>query len=280
MKFEIWHYWVIAAFLFFMLEVFIPGFILGSIGLGCLLAMLGALFHLPLWFNILLFIAGFFISILMLKPLLKKMEKASNVKTNAEGLIGKIGKVCERIDIKAGTGRVHIDGDDWKAIASDYGIIEVGTIVEVIALESIIVTVRKIQSNDEEIENKEKPVAQTLQNNKGLILTMGNKKEIVHHEEILCLYSQQKITYLITTEEKQLVLDESLEKIEERLGNHVFFRANRQNIITPGIVKEYKTKSDGKIEIILKPLSNLPKSISVSRLKAHAFRKWIDKQVN
>lgn len=279
MNFEIWHYWVIAAFFFFMLEVFIPGFIMGSIGIGCLLATVGALLHLPVWFNIVLLIVGFLVGIGMLKPLLKRMEKTNYVKTNADGLIGKIGKVIETIDLVKGTGRVHVDGDEWKAISQNHTVIEKDSIVEITALESIVVTVRPVQNNDEEIENKEKPVAQMLKNNKGLILSIGNKKEIVHHEEILCLYSNQKITYLINTNEKQMVVDESLEKLEERLGNHYFFRANRQFIITSGLVKEYKTKSDGKVEVMLKSLPNLPFSISVSRLKAHAFRKWMEKQV-
>lgn len=281
MKFEIWHYWIIGAFFFFMLEVFVPGFILGSIGLGCLLATGGALLHLPLWFNVILFIAGFFVGISMLKPLLKKLEKTNNVKTNAEGLIGKIGKVIEPIDLVKGTGCVHVDGDDWKAISSDYKNIPVGTIVEIVALESIVVTVRPIAAQTTQTEEKkEDSVAQTLQNNKGLILSIGNKKEIVHHNEILCLYSNQKITYLINTNQKQIVVDESLEKLEERLGNHKFFRVNRQFIIVAELVKEYKTLPDGKIDVILKPTPNLPSSISVSRLKAHAFRKWIEKQVD
>lgn len=279
MEFDIWHYWVIAAFFFFVLEVFIPGFILGSIGIGCLLATGGALFHLPLWFNLILLIIGFLVGILMLKPMLKRMEKTNNVKTNAEGLIGKIGKVCEEIHLGKGTGRVHIDGDDWKAVSLNDESIQEGTIVEIIALESIVVTVRPVQNSDDKIEEKEKPVAQTLQNNKGIIVSIGNKKEIVHHDEIRCVYSQDKITYLINAHEKQLVLDESLEKLEERLGNHTFFRANRQFIITAEMVNEFKSKSDGKVEIFLKPLSNLPNSISVSRLKAHAFRKWIDKRM-
>ena len=283
MNFEFWHYWIIAAFFFFVLEVFIPGFVLGSIGLGCLLATLGAILHLPLWLNVLLLIVGFLVGILMLKPLLKRMEKTNNVKTNAEGLIGKIGKVIEDVDLIKGTGRVHVDGDDWKAVSHNYNLIGTGTLVEIIALESIVVTVRPIQQSQQTIETtdekKEEPVAQTLQNNKGLILSIGNKKEIVHHEEILCLYSNQKITYLINTNEKQMVVDESLEKLEERLGNHRFFRANRQFIIVSDLVREYKTKADGKVEIMLKGLPNLPSSISVSRLKAHAFRKWMEKQV-
>lgn len=281
MKFEIWHYWIIAAFFFFVLEVFVPGFILGSIGLGCLLAMVGALFNLPLWFSAILFIIGFFVGITMLKPLLKKMENVNEVKTNVDGLIGRTGKVIECIDQEKGAGRVVVDGDDWKAISYNDDVIEKGTVVEIIAIESIVITVRPLAKHNShtEIKQEEKPIADTLKNNLGLIVTRGNKKEVIHFENILCIYSNQKISYLITSEGKQMVLDESLEKLEERLDAQKFFRANRQYIITSKLVKEFKSKAEGKIEITINALPNLPSCISVSRLKSHAFRKWLEKQV-
>lgn len=283
MTFEIWHYWFIAAFLFLLLEIFIPGFIVGSIGLGCLLAALGAFIHLPLWFNIILFIAGFFVGITMLKPMLKKFEQKSAIKFNAEGLIGKKGKVIEQINPTKNTGCVRIDGDDWKAVSQNDEIIEAGSAVEVTAIESIVLTVRTLNSSPSTSSNtaseNEKPVAQSIKNNKGLIVTTGNKKEIVYTEEIACFYSQQKTTFMVTIEGKQRIVDESLEKVEERLESARFFRANRQFIISNHLIKSTTSQTDGKLEVSLKPLPNLPESISVSRLKSHAFRKWLQKQV-
>jgi membrane protein implicated in regulation of membrane protease activity len=51
--------------------------------------------------------------------------------------------VSERIDGEQHTGRVAIDGDDWKAVSEDGAVIEKGTNVEIVKLDSIIVTVRK-----------------------------------------------------------------------------------------------------------------------------------------
>lgn len=280
MNFDSWHYWIIAAFLFFLLEVFIPGFILGSIGVGCLLGTAGALLGLPLWFNIILFVVGFYIGITMLKPLLKRMENSSNVKTNADGLIGKTGKVIETIASDSGTGWVHVDGDDWKAIALEEEIIEKGTLVEIIALESIVVTVRSLKRKAEAKIESAPAGKEQLSGTRGIIVSIGNRKEIIQHSEIGCIYSSQKITYLVNIHGKQVVVDESLERLEEMLGNHRFFRANRQYIIVPDIVKEYKTLHDGKMDVMLKSIPNLPECISVSRLKAHAFRKWIEKQLS
>ena len=280
MEFEVWHYWIIAAFTFFVLEVFIPGFILGSMGLGSILAALSAALGLPMWVDILLATIGFFSGILLLKPMLKKFEKPSNVKTNADGLIGRVGKVIETIDLASGTGVVRIDGDDWKAVSVDFSIVEKNTVVEVTALESIVLSVRPVvKTQPIQPPVIEKPVAEVLKERKGIIVTVGNRKEIFQHTDIMCFYSSQKVTYIVTNEGKQFVLDESLEKLEESINGEYFFRANRQFIISPKLIKEYKAEESGKLIVSINSLADLPLSISVSRLKSHAFRKWISKSV-
>jgi membrane protein implicated in regulation of membrane protease activity len=66
-----------------------------------------------------------------------------NMKTNADSLVGKVGKVIEAIDDSKGTGYVAVDGDQWKAVSIDGTCIEIGTKVEITARESIVVTVKK-----------------------------------------------------------------------------------------------------------------------------------------
>ena len=69
-------------------------------------------------------------------------KKSKDVKTNAEAIIGRKGIVSERVDASQHTGRVAIDGDDWKAVSEDGSVIEKGTDVVIIKLDSIIVTVK------------------------------------------------------------------------------------------------------------------------------------------
>ena len=70
------------------------------------------------------------------------MHLSKDVKTNADAIIGRKGVVSERVDSEHHTGRVAIDGDDWKAVSVDGSVIEKGQSVEIIKLDSIIVTVR------------------------------------------------------------------------------------------------------------------------------------------
>ena len=71
-------------------------------------------------------------------------RKSKDVKTNADALVGRRAVVSERIDAAQHTGRVAVDGDDWKAIAADGSVIEKGTEVEIVKLGSIILTVKTL----------------------------------------------------------------------------------------------------------------------------------------
>ena len=64
------------------------------------------------------------------------------MKTNADALLGRKAIVSERIDAAQHTGRVAVDGDDWKAVSSDGAVIEKGTEVTIVKMDSIILTVK------------------------------------------------------------------------------------------------------------------------------------------
>ncbi len=142
---ELWHYLVVGAFAFFILEVFTAGFFAGSVGVGFLFSAVVAFFGGSYEWQIAFFAFGVALSFFTIKPIMKKvMHKDSNVKTNCDALVGQKAKVIEEINPLAGTGRVKVDGDDWKAKSLDDSVIELGTLVEITKLESIVVIVKKI----------------------------------------------------------------------------------------------------------------------------------------
>ena len=71
-------------------------------------------------------------------------KKSKQVQTNTNALIGKTVIVTETIDIDHNSGRVKIDGDVWRAIASEGEIIEIGEKVAVEQVNSTILTVKKL----------------------------------------------------------------------------------------------------------------------------------------
>lgn len=83
-------------------------------------------------------------SLLVVRPaVLKHLHKKDNERvSNVDAIIGRTGRVSQTIE-KNGHGRVAIDGDDWKALSSDGEMIEKDTLVEVVSIDSIIITVKR-----------------------------------------------------------------------------------------------------------------------------------------
>ena len=64
-------------------------------------------------------------------------------------MIGKTAVVIEEINEKHGTGLVKLDGDIWKAkTAEENSIIEVNSKVEILNINSIVLTVKLINSKN------------------------------------------------------------------------------------------------------------------------------------
>ena len=71
------------------------------------------------------------------------LKQKYEVLTNADALVGRQAIVTEEINPDKNTGRVKIDGDDWKAEAAEF--IAVGEKVEVVSRDSIILNVKPIK---------------------------------------------------------------------------------------------------------------------------------------
>jgi len=275
MEFEIWHYWILAAIFFFLFEIFVPSFLMASIGIGCIVAFFGALMHAPLSIQLVLFIIGTISAFVSVKPVMKKYAyRKIALNTNAGGLLGRIGKVKEEINSENNTGCVAIDGDLWTSVSVNNEIIGIGEKVRVISIDSIILTVEPLEENH---PHKHPEIEIPVKNEKErLTLKLGNRTFFVGFNEIAFLYSSEKITYIITHEGKQYIHDLSLETLYAELPDELFFRANRQFIVTRDVISGMESSSNGKLKVSLSVSNGFPNRISVSRLKAAAFREWLN----
>ena len=136
--------WFVIAIVLVILEIVTAGFgaicfAIGAVASG-VTALLGGGF---LW-QISIFIVVSLLTFIFLRPVILKFfdKRSKNTKTNAEALVGRIALVSETIDPVAHTGRVAIDGDDWKAVSEGGVLIEKGKEVVVVAIDSIVLTVK------------------------------------------------------------------------------------------------------------------------------------------
>ncbi len=102
----------------------------------------------------------------------------------------------------------------------------------------------------------------------------GRNTLLVHIDDIAC-FAKEEVIYLVTSEGKKYITDyRSLDEIEELLDPTVFYRANRQYIISLQYIDMMRSDETGKILLKLKMSS--PPEIIISKEKAAQFRKWLE----
>ena len=143
---EGWHIWIIIALVFVIIEMFTSGFAVMCISIGCLFGAVASAIDWELKWQLLVFAIGTALAFMTVRPLVYKFfyNKSHEVKTNMDALVGRKALVTERIEGELHPGRVKVDGDDWKAVSLEAEAIEVGEAVEITAINSVIVTVKKI----------------------------------------------------------------------------------------------------------------------------------------
>lgn len=106
----------------------------------------------------------------------------------------------------------------------------------------------------------------------------GMHKVLVTPDQILMIYRDNTVVYIVHRDLKKLVTSLSLDALSELLPSNSFCRANRQFILTPDIVKSIKSGSYGKIELhlITTGILNIPTLVIVSRPSAAGFRRWLN----
>ncbi len=146
MEFELWHIWLIIALICFIMEIFIPSFVLFNFGIGAVIGSFAAGLNLSLEWQIVLFSSGTLMSFFLVRPAMKKFayKRTQGFKTNMEAMVGRQATVSEEISNENNRGRVSLDGDIWQARSQNNEIIAQGTLVEIVQLNSIILIVKKI----------------------------------------------------------------------------------------------------------------------------------------
>lgn len=142
---EIYVVWFITALILLIVELFTASFGVVCFSFGAAAAGVASYCGLSTMWQLFIFSAVSFIAFVFVRPFVLKflLKKKDEVLTNADAIVGRIAVVTEEINPEKNTGRVKIDGDDWKAESSN--IIPVGEKVEVISRESIILNVKSIK---------------------------------------------------------------------------------------------------------------------------------------
>jgi DNA-binding LytR/AlgR family response regulator len=109
-----------------------------------------------------------------------------------------------------------------------------------------------------------------------LLIKSGTKLQYKPTEAVCYFFADGKTTYLVVKGDgKRFIVDHTLEELEDMLDPDRFFRISRKYIVNFDCVWEVKGLMSSKLEVKLnQPCEH---DLSVSRERAHDFKKWMDR---
>ena len=103
---------------------------------------------------------------------------------------------------------------------------------------------------------------------------IGTSIKIIESDNIECFFSENKASYIHTKENKNYLIDFSLDKVEEHMNPKKFFRINRSQIIQIDSIKEITIYSNSRLKIVLNTYNE--QDMIVSREKVTDFKNWLE----
>ena len=145
-----WVFWLIAAGVFFIIEMATIGFLVFWLGIGALLAMLTSFVTDSILLQSIVFVISSTLLLIFTRPLVNKFIKVpKEIKTNAYSIIGKKGIVISKINNIEGNGQVKIDGEIWSAKSLTDEDIPENSDVEIVEIDGVKAVVKKVTENPE-----------------------------------------------------------------------------------------------------------------------------------
>lgn len=107
---------------------------------------------------------------------------------------------------------------------------------------------------------------------KHFLIPYRDKLIPISADEIAYIHSEYKMANIICFDGRQLSVDTSLDELSRQLDPAVFFRANRQYIVSHASIVDLTVWFGGKLAINLSVKT--PERILVSRARAVQFKEW------
>lgn len=115
------------------------------------------------------------------------------------------------------------------------------------------------------------PVGRTYK--KRFTIKMGQQLKMIAVEEVECFYSENKGTYLHTFDNRDYLLDNTLEQLETELEPKDFYRVSRKFIIPMKGIKEIQMYSNSRLKVLLPTYK--ADEVIVARERVNDFKEWL-----
>ncbi|UPZ15601.1 LytR/AlgR family response regulator transcription factor [Flavobacterium humidisoli] len=108
---------------------------------------------------------------------------------------------------------------------------------------------------------------------KRFTVKIGQHLKVITTEEIECFFSENKGTYIHTYDNRDYLIDSTLEILEQELDKKDFFRVSRKFIVPLKAIKEIQVYTNSRLKVILPTYKE--DEVIVSREKVQDFKTWL-----
>lgn len=137
-------FWLVVLVVLVVIELLTMGLTTVWFAGGALVATIAALFHAPVFLQVIFFLVVSVALLFSTRPLAVKYFNKDRVRTNAESLVGRQAIVISEVDNLQGIGQVNVGGMEWSARTRVDGVkLPVGTVTTVLAINGVKLVVEE-----------------------------------------------------------------------------------------------------------------------------------------
>ena len=103
---------------------------------------------------------------------------------------------------------------------------------------------------------------------------VGQHLKLINIDDIECIYSENKGTYVFTNEGRNYLLDQTLDQLENELEPHTFFRVSRKFYVNVKAIKDMVSYTNSRLQIKLNRFNE--QEIIVARERVKDFKNWLE----
>ena len=108
---------------------------------------------------------------------------------------------------------------------------------------------------------------------KWFTVKIGQHLKVISTDEIECFFSENKGTYIHTFDNRNYLIESTLEVLEQELDTKDFYRISRKFIIPMKAIRGIVVYSNSRLRVILPTFKD--EEVIVSREKVSDFKNWI-----
>ena len=107
------------------------------------------------------------------------------------------------------------------------------------------------------------------------VIKVGEHLKTIEVSAIRYFYSQDKATFCVTEDNRNFILDFTLEQLEDMLDPADFFRINRKYMVKAGAIQDIIHFTNSRLRLVLK--GSQDNDIIVARERVQEFKDWLDR---